>query len=166
MLVCLVFPWGEISAHDSLYHYIEIRIPKAGSGALEFSIHAADFAGRFGVDPGETDLSWYSELSDQDRAEVLLSVQQFLKTSFEIDLDEGLIVEASPPILEIESSEEESLRPGCFTANVELPSSQKEVKLLYRCPDKRLMIILNRSGQFPKVYDLADGEKVVLPLKL
>lgn len=168
ILVLLAIP---LAAHDSLYHYIEISLPRNGEGAeIAFSIHAADLesARAFGADPTRTDLAWLQNRTAAELAPLLLEARVFLANHFTlqnygepVSLDESLAFPETGAL----AAGEEAARPGFLVGTLQLPPGAVEVELLHApTSGKRLMVVVNRPGTFPEVRDLAPGEKTTIPL--
>jgi hypothetical protein len=168
MVLAIIFP---VSAHDSLYHYIEISSPRNGEGAeIAFSIHAADLesARALGADPAGTDLAWLRDRTTVELNPLLLEARAFLAKHFTllieekpISLDESLAFPESGAL----AAGEEAARPGFLVGTLRLPSGASELDLLHvPTSGKRLMLVLNRPGAFPEVRDLAPGETTTITL--
>jgi hypothetical protein len=156
---CLV----AVQAHESLYNYVEIRFPEEGGVEVEYALHAADYAIPFGVDPAETDSSWFGRLPEADRAKVIGAVNESLQAGLGITTNSPGIRMEVPVVGPGDSlSLDEGPRPGCLCGSQILPAIPDAITFTYRNPDKRLMIVVNRPGAFPEVHDLGAGESFTL----
>lgn len=153
------------SAHDSLYQVIEIHVDASGNRTLSISIHLAELATDFGVDPNRADLDWWPALSADEQKEILARADALLADRFAFD-EKSLTGAFRHPFSRGGISEEttESARPGCLIATAALDRNIGKLKLTYTATEKRLMVVTTRPGAFPKVIDLAPGEHLVLPL--
>lgn len=165
-----VMMWPS-TAHDSLYHYLEVTIPRGGGPAqITFSVHAADLASAraLGADPTATDLTWLEGRTTAELAPVLADARRFFEETFdlrrqEIPIDLGK--EVRFPEAGVLAAGIEAARPGFLVGTLSLPADATEVRLLHLIgSDKRLMVVVNRPGAFPEVRDLAPGDSTTLAL--
>ena len=158
-----------VVAHDSLYHYVEIRLPGAGRAAeICLSVHAADLDGAraLGADPAASDLDWLRGQDDETIQGILLEAGAFLAATFTLSVQEaGLDLERGPPVFptpgefRAENEAAEGARPGFLVASLSLDPRSDQVELRHsRDSGKRLLLVVNRPGAFPEIRDLAPGE--------
>jgi hypothetical protein len=170
-MVMVLLTIVSVSAHDSLYHYIEISSPRNREGAeIAFSIHAADLesARAVGADPAGTDLAWLQNRTAAEMAPLLLEARAFLANHFTlqnygepISLDDALAFPKEGSL----AAGDEAARPGFLVGILRLPPGAVEVELLHApTSGKRLMVVVSRPGAFPEVRDLAPGEKTTISL--
>jgi hypothetical protein len=164
---------GVVRAHDSLYHYIEVR--PGGETALEvtFSIHAADLASAraLGADPAGNDLAWLQGRSESEIAALLADARAFVTGTFSLgiegaplDLAEALRFPA-PSLLAADPAANEAARPGFLEATIVLPAGTRALSVVHAAGSgKRLLLVLNRPGAFPIVRDLAPGDSAPVTL--
>lgn len=172
---------GVAGAHDSLYLYAEVRLPdrgEGGGGELVFSVHAAELpsAAALGADPLGTSLDWFERADGPARGLLLGEAADYVARTFEVSLDgtnprpagaeRGFdLVWPSFPAEESEAAT--AARPGFLAASASLPpGSRRVIVRLSPLAEKRLLVVINRPGAFPKVHDLAPGESLDLPLAL
>lgn len=155
----------RLGAHDSLYHYLEISLPR-GEEAVEVScsVHAAELetARALGADPAGVDLSWLQGRTAADLAPLLEEARALISGTFSLRTDgkevslEELVRFPEAGVLAIGA---EAARPGFLVATLTLPSASAGVEVLHApSSGKRLMVVVNRPGAFPEVRDLAPGE--------
>lgn len=160
-----------MAAHDSLYHYLEVTVPRGGGAAeIAFSVHAADLdaARTLGADPAGTDLKWLESRTAAELAPILADARRFFDETFvlrrqEIPIDLGR--EVRFPEAGVLAAGVEAARPGFLVGTLVLPAGPAEVTLLH-LPNsgKRLMVVVNRPGAFPEVRDLAPGDSTTMSL--
>lgn len=157
------------AAHESLYHYVEITLPR-GKGSVEvaFSVHAAELASAraLGADPAGTDLAWLQGRTEAEFAPLLAESRRFFAATFGLHLPDetiDLAAEVRFPADPALAAGAEAARPGFLVATLRLPTEAAGLELLHR-PDsgKRLMVVVNRPGAFPEVRDLAPGDTTTL----
>jgi len=97
-LLAALLAWAVAApAHESLYHYVEVRLPRAapsdpGDGAsdaaveLSFSIHAAELPGarEAGADPDSVDLAWLGEMDEAAFELLLEEAREFVAKRFRL----------------------------------------------------------------------------------
>ena len=157
--------------HDSLYNYVEIQIHEE-SLSIEFSVHAAEIAGDLGIDPTETDTSWFLKLSEDETKSLLTKADQFISqsyrisgNSFPLDDDGSLAIHfEEPQTLRKMWRKEVSTRPGSLPGKITSSQLPAAIQIEYLNPEKRLLLVINRPGAFPKAYDIAPGESKKLTL--
>ncbi|MEX2580771.1 MAG: hypothetical protein WD342_17060 [Verrucomicrobiales bacterium] len=153
-------------AHDSLYNYIEIRMEPDGSAKVEFTVHAAELAAEYGVDPTSDNLDWLDSLTDEEVRRLIRKAGEFVGTSYRVEAWSGKEVEF-PTIPEIRAAtvDAPSPRPGCFVGILHSKEAPVSLDLAYAdSAGKRLMIVVTRPGVFPQVRDLAPGDTIDLAL--
>jgi len=149
----------RLSAHDSLYNYIEVRPAGPESVEIEFTVHAAELVP--GVDPNSTDLLWIENLTDAEVETLLSRARDFVADSYLCSLPIGCDI-TFPDCAEIRqlALEADAPRPGCIVAHVTVSRHQHPIALRYsEEAQKRLMLVVTTPGAFPQVHDLAPGEK-------
>lgn len=148
----------QLSGHDSLYNYIEIRPADPGSIEIEFTVHAAELVP--GVDPNSTDLLWIQDLTDEEVETLLSHARDFVASSYLCSLPPGcdIIFPDCARLREL-ALEMDAPRPGCIVARATISRTHQPVALRYSSEaQKRLMLVVTSPGAFPKVHDLAPGE--------
>jgi len=153
-------------AHDSLYHYVEIRRDEAGT-EVSFSVHAADLAGArlLGADPAGSDLEWLRGKEVGEIAALLGEARTFIAKTFVLSAG-GILIDLTGDDLRlpeaallVENPVTEAARPGFLVATLRLKPGSGEIELRNAATsDKRLLLVVSRTGAFPLVRDLAPGE--------
>lgn len=160
-----------IVAHDSLYHYLEVTVPRGGGAAeIAFSVHAADLesARALGADPAGSDLTWLQGRTAAELAPILADARRFFDETFVLRREETPIdlgKEVRFPEAGVLAAGVEAARPGFLVGTVVLPAGAAELRLLH-LPNsgKRLMVVVNRPGAFPELRDLAPGDSTTITL--
>ena len=163
------------SADESLYHYIEIRIPQ-GEAVVEvaFSVHAADLdlARAYGADPSNQKLEWLRDRNDEEIGALLAEARTFIAASFGLSMGEGVIESyadslrfPSSSVLRDRPDSIDGARPGSIVGILALSRTGTDLKLAFsKTAGKRLLVVLNRPASFPLVRDLAPGDSAVFSL--
>lgn len=159
LLACLT----RSDAHESLYHFAEIRLGPETS-EIEISVHAAELATEFGIDPAEQDTAWFGELSESRRHELIRRAASFAAKSFLFALpgeSEPLPAFHFPPDQRLGSGS----RPGSLSGTIPLAKRPASLSLSHGDSGKRLMLVVTRPGSFPEVHDIGPGESITLSLE-
>lgn len=174
VLIPAILVWtGFAGAHDSLYHYVEVRLADAAAPEVTFSIHAAELASArvLGADPAGNDLEWLRGRTEAEIKTLLAEAVTLVTDTFTLAADGGPVELAktlrfpAPALLAANPAGNEAARPGFLEATLVLPAGTR-VLTVGHGPDsgKRLMLVLSRPGAFPLVRDLAPGESAPLNL--
>lgn len=163
-IALLLFPtWPEFAAqaHDSLYNYLEIRVETDGAATIHFSVHAAELSDDPEVDPTSPGTEWFSQLSPTETGVIVERANKQLNQSYRILSGEN---EVPNPAISPRATLDSEIRPGCFSAALEIPSKDDLLTVFYTGSEKRLLLVITSPGAFPKTFDLASGEKQSIPL--
>ncbi|MEM9018044.1 MAG: hypothetical protein AAGC68_13600 [Verrucomicrobiota bacterium] len=149
----------EVSCHDSLYDYMEVRLKGNGSAEIAISIHAADFLFDGAIDRSDTASRWFEALGETERANLISRANQALGETMTLLIPSKNAREKEEipmPIIPSTASVDRVIRPGSLIATALLLETPEQIDICYR-GEKRLMVVFNRPGQFPEVHDLASG---------
>lgn len=163
----------RLTAHESLYHYVELTLPREGRGGeIAFSVHAADLAAAvvMGADPLASDLAWLANAEADETANLLDEARKFVfgTVFFEIDgkpCDGGGLHFPDADRLRSGSADAEAARPGFLVGSLALEKTVATVSLrLSPTSGKRLLLVVNRPRAFPEIQDLAPGDTATIAL--
>ena len=187
-LALLGWPGSVVRGHDTLYFYAEVHLSAENNGEdggggheLVFSVHAADLpsAVDLGADPLATSFVWLARADDVGFARLVDEAVAFVEETYSLGFD-GEEPAGLRPVGSREAKRdasggggeanrgrllEESARPGFLAISSPLPHRTKELRLcLSPHAGKRLLLVLNRRGHFPKVHDIGPGDSFVVDL--
>lgn len=182
-LALLGWPGSFARGHDTLYLYAELHLSGESNGVvgggvreIVFSVHAAELplAADLGADPLGTSLDWLARADDAEFSLLFDQAAAFVEKTYTLGLDGEEPVGAAIAEQEVSAFKggldrrrllEESARPGFLAISSPLPHRTKELRLcLSPRAGKRLLLVLNRRGHFPKVHDIGPGDSFVVDL--
>lgn len=163
---------GQAAAHPALYHYLEINLLEPGEVPIFVTFHAPELSDE--VAPLEADVfgrEWLSTRDDETIAGLVENAHRFADEVFSYQIGKRVVRPelVFPDSTTIRDPGPESAVPeGCFSGGSTLPYQVGEETLLIEFSgkaQKRLMLIINRPGDFPQVIDLEPGgrHEVALP---
>jgi len=174
----LVFVAPEkAKAHLELYHNIEVNFTttgKTGAVRLYFTIHAPELLVGFDKAGAEVfDAEWLRSRSDEEFQILFERSRSFVKERFRFRVDGGQALDLAR---QLHFEKPETIRSpsyrsgvpvGCLlvAADLELEPGAKVLEVaLSEKAGKRLLLVINRRGEFPEAKDMDIGDKVVLAL--
>jgi len=172
---------GSSSAHQTLYHNIEVYLHDRAIVRILVTVHAPELPSGVaaGIAPSAVEDNWLPMRSNAELAALFQEADRFIRETFAfgiVDPGESPPKPIDPDSLPLVFETPEQIRDpnydnglpvGCLLVTFEFqnPGAPKKLALTFSpTAEKRLLLAVARPGQFPEVHDLAAAESLQIEL--
>ena len=162
--------------HQELHHNITLdlrQLEQEGSIRLTFTLHAPELV--VGLEEAASalyDRNWLAQQSPQELRRLMSLGRSYLAARFKLGIDDREPIELSRRVSfenpdAIRGGGARELSPGCLEASLLLSPDETAGKLRIdhaANSNKRLLLVIERTGAFPEVEDIPPGAHALIPL--